>query len=65
MNTTPPQISEEAVALVPAALSRRGFIAGTSAGVVSLAAPAGGLMLGFFAPLGTVKIGRASCRERV
>ena len=33
-------------------LSRRGFIAGGGAAAVSLAAPAGGLMLGFFAPLG-------------
>ena len=49
--TTPP-IAGDAAALSPVALSRRGFIGGSAVTTVSLAAPAGGLMLGFFAPLG-------------
>ena len=51
---TTARIPAEGAAPASLALSRRGFIAGSAATTVSLAAPAGGLMLGFFAPLGTV-----------
>jgi isoquinoline 1-oxidoreductase beta subunit len=51
---TPRQTPAEAAGPASVALSRRGFIAGSAAASVSLAAPAGGLMLGFFAPLGAV-----------
>ena len=43
--------SISAPAATASVLSRRGFITGSSVAAVSLAAPAGGLMLGFFAPL--------------
>jgi isoquinoline 1-oxidoreductase beta subunit len=53
MNTPTPHRLAEAGAPTTVALTRRGFIAGSAVTGVSLTAPGGGLMLGFFAPLGT------------
>ena len=60
MNTPSPKNPDAAAALAAVALSRRGFIAGSTASAVSLAAPAGGLVLGFFAPLGTANAQNAA-----